>query len=86
MAPGENRSEASNRERATHSKGANAGTSEGCYWSRPATRLAREPRLLVLEAMKMENEITATRAGRVAGVHVSAGTVVEGGLALITLE
>jgi biotin carboxyl carrier protein len=43
-------------------------------------------RLLVLEAMKMENEISATRSGRVAQVHVQAGTVVEGGLALITLE
>lgn len=43
-------------------------------------------RLLVLEAMKMENEITATRAGRVTQVNVTAGTVVEGGLALLTLE
>jgi biotin carboxyl carrier protein len=43
-------------------------------------------RLLVLEAMKMENEITASRAGRVTIVHVTVGTVVEGGLPLITLE
>ena len=43
-------------------------------------------RLLVLEAMKMENEIASSRPGRVTGVHVSAGTVVDGGVPLITVE
>lgn len=32
--------------------------------------------LLVLEAMKMENEITAPRAGTVSALHVSAGDTV----------
>ena len=43
-------------------------------------------RLVVLEAMKMENDIIAPREGRITTVHVQAGTVVEGGKPLITLE
>ncbi len=43
-------------------------------------------RLVVLEAMKMENEITAPRDGRVTQVHVEAGAIVEGGKPLVTLE
>ena len=43
-------------------------------------------RLVVLEAMKMENEITAPRSGRVTQVHVEAGTIVEAGKPLVTLE
>jgi biotin carboxyl carrier protein len=41
--------------------------------------------LVVVEAMKMENELRAPRAGRIARVHVRAGTPVEKGAALITL-
>lgn len=43
-------------------------------------------RLVVLVAMKMENEITAPRAGRVVQVHVEAGSVVEADKPLVTLE
>jgi biotin carboxyl carrier protein len=43
-------------------------------------------RLLVLEAMKMENDINAPRDGRVSKVHVEPQTVVEGGKPLVTLE
>jgi pyruvate carboxylase subunit B len=43
-------------------------------------------RLVVLEAMKMENEIGAPSGGRVTAVHVSAGSTVDGGKPLITLE
>jgi biotin carboxyl carrier protein len=43
-------------------------------------------RLVVLEAMKMENDITAPRDGKVAQVHVTPGTVVEGGKPLVTME
>jgi biotin carboxyl carrier protein len=43
-------------------------------------------RLVVLVAMKMENEITAPRAGRVTQVHVEAGSVVEADKPLVTLE
>ena len=42
--------------------------------------------LLILEAMKMENEITAPRAGTVSAVHVQAGDTVEGGAALVALS
>ncbi len=43
-------------------------------------------RLLVLEAMKMENDITAPRPGRVAAVKVSKGQTVEQGALLVVLE
>ncbi|MDQ5825718.1 MAG: biotin/lipoyl-binding protein [Chloroflexota bacterium] len=43
-------------------------------------------RLVVLEAMKMENEITAPRDARVAQVHVQPGNVVEADSPLVTLE
>jgi len=42
--------------------------------------------LVVLEAMKMENELAAERAGRVAAVHVAAGATVEAGAVLVELE
>lgn len=42
--------------------------------------------LLVLEAMKMQNEVRADRAGRVARVHVAPGTTVAKGDPLVTLE
>jgi len=43
-------------------------------------------KLLTLEAMKMQTAITADVAGTVAGVHVKAGTQVDTGDLLITLE
>lgn len=42
--------------------------------------------LLVLEAMKMENEIMAPRDGVVAGVHVAKGESVDSGKALVSLQ
>jgi glutaconyl-CoA/methylmalonyl-CoA decarboxylase subunit gamma len=41
--------------------------------------------LVVLEAMKMENEVRARAAGTVAGVHVAVGATVEGNAKLVTL-
>ncbi len=41
--------------------------------------------LIVVEAMKMENELKAKAAGRVLEVHVEAGTAVEGNAKLLTL-
>jgi pyruvate carboxylase len=41
--------------------------------------------LVVVEAMKMENELRASRAGIVSQVHVRAGTAVEKGAPLVTL-
>ena len=42
--------------------------------------------LLVIEAMKMENEITAPRAGRVAAIRIAPGDAVESGALLAVLE
>ena len=41
--------------------------------------------LVVVEAMKMENELRAPRAGVVREVHVAAGQAVERGAPLVTL-
>jgi biotin carboxyl carrier protein len=42
--------------------------------------------LVVLEAMKMENEVRARSAGVVAEVHVMAGETVEGSARLVTFD
>ena len=42
--------------------------------------------LLVLEAMKMENEIMSPRYGVVAGVHVNKGDSVDSGKLLVSLQ
>ena len=42
--------------------------------------------MLVLEAMKMENEIHAPRAGKIKKVHVSAGAEVRSGSVLVEFE
>jgi acetyl/propionyl-CoA carboxylase alpha subunit len=42
--------------------------------------------LVVVEAMKMENEIKAGRDGKVTRVHVSEGAAVEAGQSLVTVE
>ncbi len=42
--------------------------------------------LLILEAMKMETEITAPNAGVVTAVHVAVGDSVQGGQALVEIE
>ena len=41
---------------------------------------------MILEAMKMENEIVAAKAGVVAKFHVKEGPVVNPGDALITIN
>ena len=42
--------------------------------------------LVVLEAMKMENEIMAPHDATVAGVHVNKGDSVESGTPLVSLQ
>ena len=42
--------------------------------------------ILLLEAMKMENEVVAPEDGTVASINVSAGDTVEGGYTLATLN
>jgi biotin carboxyl carrier protein len=46
---------------------------------------ARQP-VLVIEAMKMENELRAPRAGRVKDVAVEQGASVEAGRVLVVIE
>ena len=41
--------------------------------------------LCILEAMKMENEIVAPKAGKVASIHVSKGSAVNNGDLLVSL-
>lgn len=42
--------------------------------------------LMILEAMKMENEVVAGKAGTVSGIHVTQGQIVNAGDALITID
>lgn len=51
----------------------------------PGETVALAQPLLVLEAMKMENEIRADRPGTVKAVHVTPGQAVEKGAVLVTL-
>jgi len=52
----------------------------------PGNEVAPGQSLVVLEAMKMENELTADRGGRVVAVHVTAGDTVDSGALLVELE
>lgn len=45
---------------------------------------ANQP-VMILEAMKMENEVVAPKAGTVTGIHVTQGQMVNPGEALITI-
>jgi len=52
----------------------------------PGDEVTKGQVLVVVEAMKMENEFRAEFAGRVASVPVSAGDSVESGAVLVVLE
>lgn len=51
----------------------------------PGDEVAAGQPLLVMEAMKMENEIKAKMAGTIAEIHVAVGGTVEGNAKLVTL-
>ena len=42
--------------------------------------------LIVVEAMKMENELQSTKAGKIVAIHAKEGQAVEGGTALVVVE
>lgn len=42
--------------------------------------------VIVLEAMKMENEICAAQDGKIASIEVAVGDMVEGGSVLVTMN
>ena len=52
----------------------------------PGDEVAARQGVVVVEAMKMENELRATRSGRVREVSVSPGASVEAGRVLVVLE
>jgi glutaconyl-CoA decarboxylase len=52
----------------------------------PADRVEAGELLLVLEAMKMQNEIRASRPGAVERVEVEAGQTVEGGAFMVSIR
>jgi biotin carboxyl carrier protein len=52
----------------------------------PGDEVEARQGLVVIEAMKMENELRAPRAGRVREVHVKEGAPVESGRLLVVLE
>lgn len=53
---------------------------------RPGQAVRRGERLLVLEAMKMQNDVLAPSAGVVKAVHAEAGEMVSKGRVLVEFE
>jgi biotin carboxyl carrier protein len=53
---------------------------------RPGDQVAARQGLVVIEAMKMENELRATRPGHVKDVHVAEGDLVDAGRLLAVIE
>ena len=53
---------------------------------KPGDRVTARQGLVVIEAMKMENELRASRDGQIKDVHVSEGDLVEAGRLLTVIE
>ena len=53
---------------------------------KPGDTVAARQGLVVIEAMKMENELRATRDGHVKDVHVAEGDLVDAGRLLAVIE
>ena len=55
-------------------------------WSRRAPRSRRARSICIIEAMKMENEITAHKAGKIAELPISEGAAVKSGDLLAVIK
>ena len=55
-------------------------------WSNAGDEVAVRQGVVVVEAMKMENELRSPKAGRVKEVSVAPGTSVEAGRVLLVIE
>lgn len=53
---------------------------------KPGDEVAEGQGLVVVEAMKMENELKSPKAGKVLAVHAKEGTAVENGAPLVEVE
>jgi len=53
---------------------------------KPGDVVAKGAALLILEAMKMEHQITAPRDGEIAAVHCKEGELVQGGVELVAMK
>jgi biotin carboxyl carrier protein len=53
---------------------------------KPGDEVTARQGVVVVEAMKMENELRAARDGRVKEVHVTEGALVESGRLLVVIE
>lgn len=51
----------------------------------PGESVTENQPLMILEAMKMENEVVANRSGVIKGIHVTQGQMVNPGDALVTI-
>ena len=51
----------------------------------PGETVAENQPLMILEAMKMENEVVANRSGVIGAIHVTQGQMVNPGDALVTI-
>lgn len=51
----------------------------------PGETVAENQPLMILEAMKMENEVVANRSGVISAIHVTQGQMVNPGDALVTI-
>ena len=54
--------------------------------AQPGASVSRGDVVLILEAMKMENEVVAPQDGTVASINVTAGQSVESGAVLATMN
>lgn len=54
--------------------------------AQPGAAVKKGDVVIILEAMKMENEICAAQDGTIASVEVSVGDMVEGGNVLVTMN